>query len=38
MRLCGPDVPAMPISPPLEKQFMLNKEKVKEAMRQLAIF
>lgn len=38
MRLCGPDVPAMPISPPMEKFFMLNKEKVKEAMRKLALF
>ncbi|EPY13917.1 MULTISPECIES: alpha-ketoacid dehydrogenase subunit beta [Paenibacillus] len=37
-RLCGPDVPAMPYSPPMEKFFMLNKDKVKEAMRQLAIF
>ncbi|MGZ9586188.1 alpha-ketoacid dehydrogenase subunit beta [Paenibacillus marinisediminis] len=38
MRLCGPDVPAMPISPPMEREFMLNKDKVKEAMRQLALF
>lgn len=37
-RLCGPDVPAMPISPPLEKFFLLNKDKVKEAMRQLALY
>ncbi|CAH0118621.1 MULTISPECIES: alpha-ketoacid dehydrogenase subunit beta [unclassified Paenibacillus] len=37
-RLCGPDVPAMPISPPLEKFYMLNKDKVKEAMRELALF
>ncbi|MBD8497706.1 alpha-ketoacid dehydrogenase subunit beta [Paenibacillus arenosi] len=36
MRLCGPDVPAMPISPPLEREFMLNKDKLKEAMRKLA--
>ncbi|MFD0711075.1 alpha-ketoacid dehydrogenase subunit beta [Paenibacillus sp. GCM10027626] len=36
MRLCGPDVPAMPINPPGEKFFMLNKEKVKERMRELA--
>lgn len=35
-RLCGYDVPAMPISPPLEKFYMLNTEKVKTAMRQLA--
>ena len=38
MRLCGPDVPAMPISPPLEREYMLNKDKVKAAMRQLALF
>jgi 2-oxoisovalerate dehydrogenase E1 component beta subunit len=38
MRLCAPDVPAMPISPPLEKHYMLNKDKVKEAMRRLALF
>ncbi|MBJ6364125.1 alpha-ketoacid dehydrogenase subunit beta [Paenibacillus sp. GCM10012307] len=38
MRLCGPDVPAMPINPPSEKFFMLNKEKAKEAMRNLAMY
>ncbi|MGN7468847.1 alpha-ketoacid dehydrogenase subunit beta [Brevibacillus sp. SAFN-007a] len=37
-RLCGPDVPAMPYSPPMEKFFMLNPEKVLEAMRELAHF
>lgn len=37
-RLCGPDVPAMPINPPGEKFFLLNKEKVKEAMRELALY
>jgi len=37
-RLCGYDVPAMPISPPMEKFFMLNKEKVKAAMKELAEF
>lgn len=36
MRIGGPDVPAMPISPPLEKFFMPNAEKVLEAMLQLA--
>ncbi|CAI6061988.1 2-oxoisovalerate dehydrogenase subunit beta [Paenibacillus sp. JJ-100] len=35
-RLCGPDVPAMPISPPMEKFFMLSKDKAKAAMRELA--
>lgn len=38
MRLCGPDVPAMPISPPMERFFMLNKDKVMEAMRKLALY
>ncbi|MCJ8011160.1 alpha-ketoacid dehydrogenase subunit beta [Paenibacillus sp. KQZ6P-2] len=38
MRCCSPDVPAMPISPPMEKFYMLSKDKVKEAMRQLAIY
>ncbi|GKU79629.1 alpha-ketoacid dehydrogenase subunit beta [Paenibacillus sp. L3-i20] len=38
MRLCGPDVPAMPINPPGEKFFLLNKDKVKEAMRNLALY
>ncbi|MEJ8548596.1 pyruvate dehydrogenase complex E1 component subunit beta [Brevibacillus borstelensis] len=37
-RLCGPDVPAMPYSPPMEKYFMLNPDKVLEAMRDLAHF
>jgi len=38
MRLCGPDVPAMPINPPGEKFFLLNADKVREAMKQLAQF
>jgi 2-oxoisovalerate dehydrogenase E1 component beta subunit len=37
-RLCGPDVPAMPYNPILEKEFMLNKEKIANAIRQLAEF
>lgn len=37
-RLCGPDVPAMPYSPPMEKFFMLNPDKVYEAMKVLAEF
>lgn len=35
-RLCGPDVPAMPYSPPMEKFFMLNPDKVYQAMKELA--
>jgi 2-oxoisovalerate dehydrogenase E1 component beta subunit len=37
-RLCGPDVPAMPYSPPLEKEFMLSPEKIAKAIRELAEF
>ncbi|MDO6655196.1 alpha-ketoacid dehydrogenase subunit beta [Anaerobacillus sp. 1_MG-2023] len=37
-RLAGPDVPAMPYSPPMEKYFMLNPDKVEKAMRELAEF
>ncbi|WP_046226744.1 alpha-ketoacid dehydrogenase subunit beta [Paenibacillus dauci] len=37
-RLAGPDSPAMPINPPQEKAYMLNKDKVKAAMRDLALF
>lgn len=37
-RLAGPDVPAMPYSPPMEKFFMINPEKVEAAMRELAEF
>lgn len=38
MRLAGPDVPAMPFSPPLEKFFMINQDKIEKAMRDLAEF
>lgn len=37
-RLCGPDVPAMPYSPPQEKFFMLNPTKIADAIRKLAEF
>ncbi|MCR8642046.1 alpha-ketoacid dehydrogenase subunit beta [Paenibacillus sp. N1-5-1-14] len=37
-RLCGPDTPAMPYSPPLEKFFMLDADAVMHAMRDLAEF
>ena len=36
MRLTGPEVPAMPFSPPLEAEFMLNTNQIAEAMRGLA--
>jgi len=38
MRLAGPDVPAMPYAPSMEKYFMVNPEKVEKAMRELAEF
>ena len=38
MRLCGPDIPAMPFSPTMERYYMLNPDKVAVAMRQLAAF
>ncbi|GGD21027.1 alpha-ketoacid dehydrogenase subunit beta [Pontibacillus salipaludis] len=37
-RLAGPDVPSMPYSPPMEKYFMMNPDKVEKAMRDLAEF
>ncbi|WP_037289327.1 alpha-ketoacid dehydrogenase subunit beta [Saccharibacillus sacchari] len=37
-RLCGPDAPAMPINPPQEKFFMLSKDKLLDAMRELAFY
>lgn len=37
-RLAGPDVPAMPYSPTMEKFFMVNPDKVEKAMRELAEF
>ncbi|MEH6947729.1 alpha-ketoacid dehydrogenase subunit beta [Bacillus sp. JJ634] len=35
-RLCGPDVPAMPYSSSMERFFMLNPDKVYQAMKELA--
>lgn len=37
-RLCGPDVPAVGMAPTIEKFFLLSTDKVKEAMRELALF
>lgn len=37
-RLAGPDVPAMPYAPTMEKYFMVNPDKVEKAMRELADF
>ena len=35
-RLAGPEVPAMPFSPPLEAMFLLDADRIAEAMRKLA--
>ncbi|PID03525.1 MULTISPECIES: alpha-ketoacid dehydrogenase subunit beta [unclassified Sporosarcina] len=37
-RLAGPDVPAMPYAPSMEKFFMMNPEKIEKAARDLAEF
>lgn len=37
-RLCGPDIPQMPYSSPLEKFYMLSPETIAEGMKQLAYF
>lgn len=37
-RVAGPDVPAMPYAPTMEKYFMVNPDKVEKAMRELAEF
>ncbi|PPA71352.1 alpha-ketoacid dehydrogenase subunit beta [Jeotgalibacillus proteolyticus] len=36
MRVAGPDVPAMPYAPTMEKYFMVNPDKVEKAMKELA--
>lgn len=38
MRIGGPDVPAMPYSPPLERFYLLNTDKVESALRALAAY
>ncbi|MEI5908162.1 alpha-ketoacid dehydrogenase subunit beta [Bacillus spongiae] len=37
-RLAGPDIPAMPYAPTMEKYFMVNPDKVEKAIRELAEF
>ncbi|MCH8869616.1 MAG: alpha-ketoacid dehydrogenase subunit beta [Chloroflexi bacterium] len=37
-RLAGPEVPAMPYSPPLEDMYMLSSAKIAEAIRKLAAY
>jgi len=38
MRVAGPEVPAMPFSPPLEQAYLPNAEKIGAALEQLAAF
>lgn len=38
MRLCGPDVPAVGMSPTMERFFLLNADKAATAMRNLALY
>ncbi len=38
MRVAAPDVPAMPFSPPLERAFMIDAEKIGTALRKLIAF
>ncbi|MGO9641258.1 MAG: alpha-ketoacid dehydrogenase subunit beta [Candidatus Acidiferrales bacterium] len=38
VRVTGPDIPAIPFSPPLEKYFLVNPEKVVTAIEQLAAY
>ena len=37
-RLAAPDAPSMPFAPTMEKFFLINAEKIEQAMRQLAEF
>ena len=37
-RLAGPEVPAMPYSPPLEALYMLDSQKIADAVRSLAAY
>ena len=37
-RLAAPDVPSMPYAPTMEKQFMINPEKIETAIKQLAAY
>ncbi|WP_163582724.1 alpha-ketoacid dehydrogenase subunit beta [Gracilibacillus saliphilus] len=37
-RLAGPNVPATSFAPPLEKEFLVNTDKIEQAIRELAEF
>ena len=38
MRLGGPEIPAMPYSPPLEKFYLVTADKVEKSLRELAAY
>ncbi|CAG0946859.1 2-oxoisovalerate dehydrogenase E1 component beta subunit [Anaerolineae bacterium] len=38
MRVAGPDIPAVPFSPPMQDFFMPNAEKIESAVRKLAAY
>lgn len=38
MRLAGPDVPGVPFSHPMQEYFMLNPDKIADAIRKLAAY
>ena len=38
MRLAGPEVPAMPFSPPLEEMYMVNSDKILNSIKQLMTY
>ena len=37
-RLAGPEVPAMPFSPPMEAMYMIDSAKIATAIRKLAAY
>ncbi|MFN2582631.1 MAG: alpha-ketoacid dehydrogenase subunit beta, partial [Candidatus Dormibacteria bacterium] len=38
MRIGGPEIPAMPYAPPLEKFYLVTPDKVEKALRDLAAY
>ncbi len=38
MRIGGPEIPAMPYSPPLEKFYLVTPDKVEAKLRELAAY
>ena len=37
-RFCGPDVPAVPFSHPMQEYFMPNPDKIADAIRDIAAY